>query len=200
VRRSEFLLSLGGFLGVILVGILEGIVIAVILSLANFIRRAWRPHSTELVRVEGLKGYHDRERHPEGWQVPGLLIIRFDAPLFFANAPRFGRRLQGYIHNAGRPIERVVVAGDAITDIDTTGAEILTDVLEHVHERDIEFAFAGLHGVVKDRLRNYGIYDTIGDENFFPTIGSAVKYHYGARGLEHPDDQDEDRDVEEDLD
>jgi MFS superfamily sulfate permease-like transporter len=190
VRRSEFLLAMGALLGVVLVGILEGIVIAILLSLANFVRRAWRPHSTELTRVDGMKGYHDRERHPEGWMIPGLLIIRFEAPLFFANAPTFGRRLQSFIENADRPIERVLVAGDAMTDIDTTGAEILTDVLDDLDRRDLKFAFAGLKGPIKDRLRRYGLYERIGDEAFFPTIGSAVKYHYSARGEEPHQDID----------
>ena len=196
VRRSEFLLSLGAFLGVVFVGILEGIAIAVLLSLANFVRRAWMPHSTELVRVRGLKGYHDRERHPEGWQIPGLLIVRFDAPLFFANAPRFGRRLQHFVQTVDRPIDRVLVAGYAITDIDTTGAEILSDVLDDLDARGLSFGFAELKGQVKDRLRSYGLYDRIGDENFFPTLGTAVKAHYRTREMgpddpEEPDDSDE---------
>lgn len=174
VRRSEFLLSMGALLGVVIVGVLEGILIAVGLSLANFIRRAWHPHSAELVRVPGLKGYHDRERHADGQTIPGLLIVRFDAPLFFANAPTFGRRLQGLLGEASRPIERVVVVGDAITDIDTTGAEILTDLLQDLRLKGLSFAFAGLKGTVKDRLRAYGLYDRIGDENFYPTVGAAV--------------------------
>jgi high affinity sulfate transporter 1 len=184
VRRSEFLMSMGAFLGVVLVGILEGIVIAILLSLANFVRRQWHPLSTELARVKGIKGYHDRERHPEGWTIPGLLIIRFDAPLFFANAPTFGRRLQELTGNAGRPIERILIVGDAITDIDTTGAEVLADILEDLDRRDLKLAFAGLKGPVKDRLRDYGLYERVGEENFFPTIGSAVKYHYRTRSEE----------------
>ena len=178
VRRSEFILSLGAFLGVVLVGVLEGIVIAIVLSLANFIRRAWWPYSTELVRVKGTKGYHDRDRHPEGWTVPGLLIIRYDAPLFFANAPRFGRTLQEMLATADRPVERILVAGYAITDIDTTGAEILADVLDDLDAKGIDFAFAELKGLVKDRLRSYELYDRVGDDSFFPTIGSAVKSHF----------------------
>lgn len=181
VRRSEFVLSLGAFLGVVFIGVLEGIVVAIALSLANFIRKAWRPHSTELVRVDELKGYHDEERHPEGWKVPGLLIIRYDAPLFFANAPDFGRTLQEMIREANRPIDRVLVSGYAMTDIDTTGAEVLSDVLDDMDHRGLEFAFAELKGPVKDRLRSYGLFDRIGSENFFPTIGSAVKFHYASR-------------------
>jgi high affinity sulfate transporter 1 len=184
VRRSEFLLSLGAFLGVVLIGVLEGLLIAVLLSLGNFIRRAWHPHSAELVRVPGLKGYHDRERHPEGRVIPGLLLLRFDAPLFFANAPTFARRLEENLEIADRPLSRVIVVGDAITDIDTTGAEILTDLLENLARRGVDFGFAGLKGAIKDRLRSYGLYDRIGDQNFFPTVGSSVAAHSDAESDE----------------
>jgi MFS superfamily sulfate permease-like transporter len=149
------------------------------LSLANFIRRAWRPHSAELVRLADRKGYHDRERHPEGETIPGLLLLRFDAPLFFANAAMFGRLLHEMLETAGRPIGRVVVVGDAITDIDTTGAEVLTALLDDLDRDGVSFAFAGLKGTVKDRLKAYGLYDRIGDDMFFPTVGSAVSAFRG---------------------
>jgi MFS superfamily sulfate permease-like transporter len=151
--------------------------VAILLSLANFVRRAWRPHSTELGRVEGVPGYHDRERHPEATVVPGLLIIRYDAPIFFANAPDFGRRLQELLRGAGRPIERVLVVGNAITDIDSTGVEILGDVLDDLDAKQVDFAFAGLKGLVKDRLRSYGLYERIGEDHFFPNTISAVSFH-----------------------
>ncbi|MDJ0954149.1 MAG: SulP family inorganic anion transporter [Acidimicrobiia bacterium] len=181
-RRSEFVMLLGSFLGVVVVGILEGIAIAVVLSLANFIRKALRPHSTELGKIKGVPGYHDRDRHPEATVVPGLLIVRFDAPLFFANAPRFGRRLQEMMRSAERPIDTILVVGNAITDIDTTGAEILGDVLDNLDAMGVTFAFAGLKGHVKDHLRSYGIYDRIGDEHFHPNTISAVKQYV----KEHP--------------
>jgi len=176
-RRSEFVMLLGAFLGVVVVGILEGVAIAVVLSLANFIRKALRPHSVELGKIEGVSGYHDRDRHPEAAVVPGLLIIRFDAPLFFANAPRFARTLQEMLDSAERPIDAVLIVGNAITDIDTTGAEIMGDVLDNLDSRDIRFAFAGLKGVVKDHLRSYGIYDRIGEEHFHPNTISAVEMY-----------------------
>jgi high affinity sulfate transporter 1 len=174
-RTSEFVMLLGAFLGVVLIGVLEGIVVAIALSLANFIRKEWRPHSTELGKVHGMPGYHDRDRHPEAEIVEGLLIVRFDAPLFFANAPSFGRRLQEMVRGAGRPIRKIVVVGNAITDIDTTGAEILGDVLDELDTRGVEFAFAGLKGVVKDRLRDYGLFHRVGEENFHPNTISAVE-------------------------
>ena len=88
-RRSELVLSLVAFFGVALLGVLPGIALAVAVSLLNFVRKSWRPHTTDLVRVDGLKGYHDRDRHPEGRSIPGLLLYRFDGPLFFANAEEF---------------------------------------------------------------------------------------------------------------
>ena len=176
-RRSEFILMLGAFLGVLVLGVLEGIGVAIVLSLANFFRKAWRPHSTELGRVPGVPGFHDRERHPEAEVVPGLLLVRYDAPIFFANAADFGRRLQELLRSADRPIRTVVVVGNAITDIDTTGAEILDHVLDDLESRDIDFAFAGLKGPTKDRLRRYGVYGRLGDGNFFPNTLSAVASH-----------------------
>lgn len=176
-RRSEFFLSLAAALSVLLIGVLEGIGVAIVLSLANFIRKVWRPHSTELAKVDGVSGYHDRQRHPEARVIEGLLMLRYDAPLFFANAPDFGRRLQQMLRDAGRPIDRVVVVGNAITDIDATGAEILTHVLDDLDRKGVAFAFAGLKGVVKDRLRAYGLYERIGDENFYPNTITAVEAH-----------------------
>lgn len=177
VRRSELLLSVAATVAVLVFGVLEGIAVAIALSLANFIRKAWRPHSTELAKVSGVPGYHDLQRHPEAEVVPGLLIVRYDAPLFFANAPEFGRRLQEMLRAADRPIKRVLVVGNAVTDIDSTGAEILDDVLVDLESKGLAFAFAGLKGQVKDRLRGYGLYDRIGDENFFPNTISAVESH-----------------------
>jgi high affinity sulfate transporter 1 len=175
VRMSEFVMLLGAFLGVVFLGVLPGLGVAIALSLGNFIRKELTPLSTELGKVEGVPGYHDRERHPDAKVVEGLLIVRFDAPLFFANAPTFGRRLQEMLKEADRPIDAVIVVANAITDIDTTGAEIVGDVLHDLDTKGINFAFAGLKGPVKDRLRAYGLYDRIGDDHFFANTVSAVK-------------------------
>ena len=167
-------------LAVLTVGVLEGIGVAIALSLANFVRRAWRPHHTELGKVTGVAGYHDRERHPSAAVVPELLLLRYDAPLFFANAPDFGRTLEAHVDDADRPIARVVVVGNAITDIDSTGAEILEGVLDHLDEIGITFAFAGLKDPVQDRLRHYGLHERIGPGGFFPNTISAVEAHLAA--------------------
>jgi MFS superfamily sulfate permease-like transporter len=92
MRKSELALAVVSILGVALVGVLEGIVIAVILSILQFFERAWRPYSAVLGKMDEIPGHHDIQRHPEARQIPGLIILRWDAPLFFANAqylPRF---------------------------------------------------------------------------------------------------------------
>ena len=190
-RRSEFVLSLGAFFGVALFGVLQGIALAVALSVLNFVRKSWRPHTAELVRVDGLKGYHDAERHPEGRRVPGLLLYRFDAPLFFANAEDFRTDLVARVEAAGAPARRVVVDGEAMTDIDATGAEVLEELLDDLDQRHVELAFAELKGTVRDRLVPYGLVDRIGRHRFYPTIGLAVKEHVAETGVPWVDWEDE---------
>jgi high affinity sulfate transporter 1 len=182
VRRSEFVLWLAAFGGVALLGVLVGIFVAILLSLADFVRRAWRPHDAVLGREDELKGYHDIDRHPSARLVPGLLLYRFDAPLFFANAGYFRRRVRDLVAEATHPVRWVVVAAEPITDIDTTAAGILNELLEELRERQVTLAFAELKGPVKDRLERYRLYDDIGPERFFPTIGTAVNGYVEATG------------------
>ena len=112
------------FAGVALLGVLWGVGIAIALSLLNFIRRAWHPHDAVLGRVDGLKGYHDTERYPEARQIPGLVLYRFDAPLFFANADIFRERVRA-LARAEPGASWIVVAAEPITDIDATAGETL---------------------------------------------------------------------------
>ena len=181
VRRSELALAVAALLGVAIVGVLEGIVVAIVLSLGDFVRRAWRPYDAVLGRIEGQKGYHDIDRHPEAEQIPGLVIYRFDAPIFFANAEHFGDRARD-ASSSRDDIRWLIVAAEPVTDIDTTGAEELTALLDALEAREITLAFAELKGQVKDRLRRYGLYDRIGDEHFFPTLGTAIDAYLAATG------------------
>jgi high affinity sulfate transporter 1 len=187
VRPSELLLAIAAFLGVILVGVLQGIAIAAGLSLADFVRRAWRPYNVALGRIEHLKGYHDVERHPEAREIPELLIYRFDAPLFFANAEYFKRRLEELISSRRSPLSTVVIAAEPITDIDTTAADVLSDLLAELDDRGIALVFAELKGPVKDRLRTYGLYERLGDARFLPTLGTAIDEHVERTGVEWVD-------------
>jgi MFS superfamily sulfate permease-like transporter len=187
MRRVEFALWAAAFLGVALLGVLPGVFVAVVLSLVDFVRRAWRPHDATLVRVDELKGYHDRERHPEGRSIPGLVIYRFDAPLFFANASYFRREVRDHLAAAEVPARWVVVAAEPITDVDTTAADMLGELLDELGSAGITLAFAEMKGPVKDRLRDYGLYDRVGDDRFFPTIGTAVNGYLEASGTDWVD-------------
>jgi MFS superfamily sulfate permease-like transporter len=125
VRRSEFGLSIACFLGVALLGVIQGIFIAVILALFAFIFRAWWPYDAVLGRVDGLKGYHDITRYPEAKRIPGLVLFRWDAPLFFANAQVFHEHVLQAIADAPTSTSWFVVAAEPVTDVDTTAAESL---------------------------------------------------------------------------
>jgi high affinity sulfate transporter 1 len=183
VRRTDFAAAVIAMLGVILIGVLEGLLIAIGVSLAVFIWKRWRPHTAVLGRVTGAKGYHDVERHPDAYLVPSLLLFRFDSPIFFANAGFFEEQLGEAIDATPGGVRRVVVAAEPISDIDSTGAEMLVLLLDDLDARGIEFAFAELKGPVKDRLRSYGLYDRIGDEFFYSTIGVAVAAYSDETGL-----------------
>ena len=187
-RRSEFLLAMAAFAGVAVLGVLWGVGVAIALSLLNFVRRAWRPHDAVLGRVDGLKGYHDTERHPEARLIPGLVLYRFDAPMFFANAEYFRQRILAL----ARPGETrwIVVAAEPITDIDATAGETLRALDEELGASGIELAFAELKGPVRDRLLRYGIHDTIGRDRFFPTLGVAVAAYIQATGVDWLDWED----------
>jgi high affinity sulfate transporter 1 len=175
VRRSDFVLALAAFVAVAALGVLRGVAVAVALSLLDVVRRVWRPHDAVLGRVPGVKGYHDVTRHPEARQVPGLLLFRWDAPLFFANADTFRARVLACVAAAPEPVRWVVVAAEPITDVDTTAAEALEELDAELTARGVELAFAELKGPVKDRLRRYGLAERIGRAFFFPTLGVAVK-------------------------
>jgi high affinity sulfate transporter 1 len=182
VRPSEFWVSIACFLGVALLGVIPGIFLAIGIGVAQFLRRAWRPYDAVLGRVEGMKGYHDVTRHPEGLQVPGLLLYRWDAPLFFANVARFHGRVLRNVRLAEPACRWIVVAAEPITDVDATAASELREVLDDLDARGIRFAFAELKGPVWDQLVVYGLADRIGERYRFQTLGTAVKAYVEETG------------------
>jgi high affinity sulfate transporter 1 len=195
VRKSEFLLSLAALLGVAVFGVLPGIAIAVALSLGDFVRQAWRPHTAILGRIPGRKGYHDIERHPEAVQIPGLIIYRFDAPMFFANAEYFSDGVIEAIATRQDPIGWIVLAAEPITDIDTSAAEAFDQLLDDLEIESVHLVLAELKGPVKDRLRSYGLYERLGDDRFFATVGAAVHGYLDVSGVKWVDWSDEEPDV-----
>ncbi|MFI0260758.1 SulP family inorganic anion transporter [Streptomyces sp. NPDC017056] len=172
-RKAEFLLTVVAFLGVALLGVLPGIAVAVGLSILNVFRRAWWPYNTVLGRVPGLEGYHDVRSYPEAEHLPGLVIHRFDAPLFFANAKAFRDEVLRLAH--GEPPPRwIVVAAEPVTDVDTTAADILEELCEGLDARHIRLVFAELKDPVLRKLKRYELTHAYGGDRFFPTVESAV--------------------------
>lgn len=175
MSRSESFVMLAAFLGVTVLGVLQGVAVAVGLALLDFIRQAWNPYRAELVDVPSIPGYHDASRHPEGQRIPGLLILRFDAPLFFGNGSLLGSFIRDEIERADTAIERVVLASEPITGIDTTALDDLVQVDEWLGQHRIDLVFAELKGPVKDELLHYGVGARFTPEHFFPTVGAAVR-------------------------
>ncbi len=172
-RRVEFLLSVAAFLGVALLGVLPGIAIAVALSILNVFRRAWWPYQTTLGRVEGLEGYHDIGSYPAAAHLPGLVIYRFDAPLFFANAKTFRDEVR-QLARAEPPPAWIVIAAEPVTDVDTTASDVLTELDDALNAQGISLVFAELKDPVRRKIERYGLTRTIDPEHFFPTIDAAI--------------------------
>jgi MFS superfamily sulfate permease-like transporter len=189
-RKTEFSLSIACFLGVAFLGVIEGIFIAVGLSLLNFIRRAWRPYDAVLGRVDGLKGYHDVTRYPHAKRIPGLVLFRWDAPLFFANAEEFADRVRQAIAASPTPVRWVIVAAEPVTDLDTTAADALWELEEELAAEGVDLRFAEVKDPVKDRLKRYGLFDRFGDDHFFPTVGEGVDTYVETTGVEWTDWED----------
>lgn len=183
MSRTETALLITSFLGVAFVGVLQGIVIAIALSLIAFIRRAWDPYRTELASVEDLPGYHDLSRHPDAQRIPGLVIARFDAPLFFANGEVFAEHIRHLVAHAPGPVRWVIVAAEAITDVDTTALDDVVELDDQLAGQGTSLVFAEMKGPVKDRLIRFGAGSRFGPDHFFPTVTNAVKSYRKATGL-----------------
>jgi high affinity sulfate transporter 1 len=172
-RRVEFSLSIIAFAGVALLGVLPGIGIAVGLSILNVFRRAWQPYETTLGLVSDLAGFHDVRSYPDAKLLPGLVIYRFDAPLFFANAKTFRDEIT-HLARADPAPSWIVVAAEPITDVDTTAADFLHDLDHWLDGRHQSLMFAELKDPVRRKIERYGLAADIESSHFFPTVGAAV--------------------------
>jgi len=187
-RKVEFLLSIAAFLGVALLGVLPGIAIAVALSILNVFRRAWWPYDTELGRVQGLEGYHDTHTYPAAQHLPGLVIYRFDGPLFFANATTFRDEIRR-MARADPPPTWILIAAEPMTDVDTTASDMLEELDQTLNADGISLVFAELKDPVRRKIERYGLTRTIDPGHFYPTIESAVaafRQETGANWCEAP--------------
>ena len=173
-QRVECVLSIVALLGVALLGVLPGILIAVALSILNVFRRVWWPHQAELGRVEGIDGLHDTESYPDAELLPGLVVYRFDAPLIFANSRIFGDEIRAIAEN--RPgLKWIVIAAEPVTDVDTTASDMLQALDIWLNERGISLIFAELKDPVREKIERYELTRTIDPDHFFPTIDAAVE-------------------------
>jgi high affinity sulfate transporter 1 len=179
IQQWEFWLSIACLSGVAVFGAIPGICLAVAIAIIEFLWDGWRPHFAILGRVPGLRGYHDLERYPDGEQISGLVLFRWDAPLFFANAELFQERLSQAIAQSPTRVRRVVVAAEPVTSVDVTSADTLRELIRELGTRGIELHFAELKDPVRDKLTRFEMTDLLGDAQFHPTIGSAVDDHLG---------------------
>jgi high affinity sulfate transporter 1 len=191
IQRWEFWLSIVCFAGVATFGALPGIGIAVVIAVIEFLWDGWRPHSAVLARVEGLKGYHDIARYPHASRIPGLVLFRWDAPLFFANAELFRDRVRAAIASSPTPVRWVVVAAEPVTSVDVTAADILEELDDSLRADGIELCFAEMKDPVKDKLKRFGLFARFGAETFHPTLGAAVKAYLQEHRVAWVDWEDE---------
>jgi high affinity sulfate transporter 1 len=174
INNWEFWLSIVCFIGVATFGVIPGIGIAIIIAVVEFLWDGWRPHYAVLGRVKGMKGYHDLKRYPDARRVPGLLLFRWDAPLFFANAELFHQRVLEAVAQSPAPVKRLIVAAEPVTSIDVTSGDVLAELHRELTEAGIEVRFAEMKDPVKDKLKRFGLFDSIGAASFYPTVGSSV--------------------------
>jgi high affinity sulfate transporter 1 len=174
IQRWEFWLSIVCFVGVAVLGAIPGIGLAIVIAVIEFLWDGWRPHSAVLGRADGVKGYHDITRYPGARQIPGLVLFRWDAPLFFANAELFKERVLDAAAKAATPVRWMVVAAEPVTSVDVTAADTLAELDETLEKAGIELCFAELKDPVKDKLKRFGLFTRIGEDFFFPTLGAAV--------------------------
>ena len=189
-RRTEFILSMVALLGVALLGVLPGILLAIVLSILNVFRRVWWPHTAELGRVPDLAGLHDTASYPHSELLPGLVVFRFDAPLIFANARTFGDEVRAMAEE--RPgLRWVLVAAEPVTDVDTTAADMLADLDEWLNARDVSLVFAEVKDPVRAKIQRYELERTIDPAHFYPTLDAAVEAYIAQTGESWREPQEE---------
>ncbi len=174
LQQWEFWLSMVCFVGVAVLGAIPGIGLAIVIAVIEFLWDGWRPHYAVLGRAEGVRGYHDLKRYPDARRVPGLVLFRWDAPLFFANAELFQNCILEAVSQSPTPVKRIVVAAEPVTSVDITSADVIAELYEKLSYADIELHFAEMKDPVKDKLKRFELLDKLGSNIFHPTVGAAV--------------------------
>jgi len=191
IQQWEFWLSMVCFAGVALLGAIQGIAIAIVIAVIEFLWDGWRPHSAVLGRVDQVSGYHDVTRYPQAHRIPGLVLFRWDAPLFFANAELFRDRVLAAVGSSPTPVRRLVVAAEPVTSVDVTAADVLVELAELLRNGGVELCFAEMKDPVKDKLRRFGLLTQFGERAFAATLGEAVDLYLEAHHVEWVDWKDQ---------
>ena len=188
IQQWEFWLSILCFVGVAVFGAIPGIGIAVVMAIIEFLWDGWRPHSAVLGSASGVEGYHDIKRYPDARLVPGLVLFRWDAPLFFANAELFKERVFEAVAASPTRVNWVVVAAEPVTSVDVTASDSLAELIDDLQAKGITFRFAELKDPVKDKLKRFGLFTDLGKAAFYPTIGAAVRDYVDTYDLDWTDE------------
>jgi high affinity sulfate transporter 1 len=184
IQRWEFWLSIGCFAGVAVFGAIPGISLAIVAAVIEFLWDGWRPHSAVLGRAEGVKGYHDVTRYPNADRIGGLVLFRWDAPLFFANAELFSQRVIDAVSESPTRVRWVVVAAEPVTSVDVTAGDAIAELQDTLRGSGVQLCFAEMKDPVKDKLKRFGLFDRFGEHMFFPTIDEAVTVYRSAHPAE----------------
>jgi len=183
MQQWEFWLSFTCFVGVAVFGAIPGICIAVAISVIEFLWDGWRPHYAVLGRVDGTRGYHDVKRYPQARRIPGLVLLRWDAPLFFANAEQFQSTVLAAVDESPTPVQRLVIAAEPVTSIDITSADMLAELDAALEARGVELQFAEMKDPVKDKMKRFELFEPMGEKAFHPTVGAAVDAYLADTGI-----------------
>ncbi len=184
-RRSELVVALATTAGVLVLGVLPGIGVAVALSILDVLRRVARPHDGILGYPPGVPGMHDIEDYPDAVTVPGLVVYRYDSPLFFANSEDFRRRALASVDEAPFPVEWFLLNAEANIDLDLTGLDALEEVRAELARRGIVFALARVKQEIRDDLEAVGFTTRVGEEHIFMTLPTAVAGYVEAYVARH---------------
>ena len=190
IQRWEFWLSMVCFAGVAVLGAIPGIALAIAIAVIEFLWDGWRPHFAVLGRVDGVRGYHDSSRYPQARRIPGLVLFRWDAPLFFANAELFQNCVVDAVASSPTPVRWVVVTAEPVTSVDVTAADVLTELNDTLAAADVQLRFAEMKDPVKDKLKKFGVLARFGEPTFYATIGEAVEAYLAAHSVEWVDWQE----------
>jgi MFS superfamily sulfate permease-like transporter len=172
VRRSALVLSLVATAGVIVLGVLAGIVLAILLAILLFFHRNWWPHGSVLGRADGIDGWHSIDDYPGATELDGIVVYRWEAPLFFANAGAFRDQIRKLVHDR-RP-SWVILQCEAVTDIDVTAAQMLEQLDVELNAGGVHLAFAEMRTRLQELAHRYGLFETLDRDRFYPTLDAAL--------------------------